>query len=303
MRPAETFEDFEAVVLREQDESMGMALPFAFASVRDTGASTAGGDPICVTGDGAVIIKHHDDLYGWQAVARNLDRFEALEQLERDAASAGIQAGLGTVCHQARFKTPGGPPSEHAAAWNQASNRALVKYLVEPEQLADLDRLVARVRDLGNTVEPMLLGHSRVTMLRDYFLTDAEQDAGPGLAADVAVRWLDRAIWICEALCAGRTRGPRAAVDDDADAFIELFGDAVAAGDLDARRADALYWMWWCFFRGTDEMLDAILAPLRDAADPLIESSAALVAELAEGRDSVGAVSGIRELRAALRSG
>jgi hypothetical protein len=102
MRPAETFEDFEAVVLREQDESIGMALPFAFASVRDTGASTAGGDPICVTGDGAVIIKHHDDLYGWQAVARNLDRFEALEQLERDAASAGIQAGLGTVCHQDR---------------------------------------------------------------------------------------------------------------------------------------------------------------------------------------------------------
>lgn len=300
MRPTESLDDLEAAIVREQDDGMGMALPFAFADVRDSGASTAGGDPICLHGpDAHVIVKHHDSVYGWDAVARDLDRFDRLDELERAAADAGIETGLGTVCHQARFKTPGGRPSDHAAAWNQARNRALAKYLLEPEQLGPLDDLVAQLRELGNTVAPMRVDHGRLAALRGYFLTAAERAAGPGLGADAGVRHLDRSTWLCDALVAGDSRGPKTPGDDDIDAFAAAVTDPGFA----SRAPDALYWTWWSVFRGSDEMLDAAVAACSASRDPLIASSAALAAELGDGRDAIGRVTGLQALRARLRGG
>lgn len=62
--------------------------------------------------------------------------------------------------------------------------------------------------------------------------------------------------------------------------------------------SEAVYWMWRLFFVSDSERLDALVAGLKEAPSALIQDAASLMDEILWGRENLGKIEDIYELRA-----
>ena len=104
-----------------------------------------------------------------------------------------------------------------------------------------------------------------------------------------------RALWILTLL-----RNDLAAVPASFAAFDQRtpdLDDALDNGFVGTYLVSGLYWLWRTWFLGHDKELDKVLAVTTKSKSPLLRDAAKLITELRGGRNQLGAIADIQQLR------